>query len=133
MKHEAYGHFAFENTTDRDKQQIEAILVPHFPNVKEKEDNSHGTSLQYIVDGSVSLDTTKSAIREICRYHGDKLDWLEIYWKEDETEKHHSNNEKRSHDYSRRVDFLSEWQQGKLRIFAEEESATFASSEEVFF
>mgnify|MGYP006947959696 CR=1 FL=1 len=132
MKYEAYGYINFINVTESDMQEIESLLDRYFLKNKSDSDEENNYPTGYLLDVSVDLDTTKEAIRELCNSYRDKIDYLNIFWREDESKKHHSDDKNRSRNYSKRVDFLSEHKEGTLGIVMEEESWTFTSAGEVF-
>lgn len=132
MKCEAYGDINFKNITEDEMQEIESLLDRYFLKNKDDSNEENNYPNRYLVDVSVDLDTTKEAIRELCNRYRDKIGHLNIFWREDESKKHNSDDKKRSRNYSKRVDFLSEHKEDILRIVMEEESWTLTSAGEVF-
>ena len=132
MKCEAYGYINFVNVTEVDMQEIETMLDRYFIKNKNDSDENNSYPTRYLVDVSVDFDTTKKAIRELCNRYRDKIDYLYILWREEENEKHHSDDKERSSNYSRKINLLSEHEEGTLKIVMEEESWTLTSAREIF-
>lgn len=132
MKFDAFGYINFKNVTEDDMHDIESLLDRYFLKNEDNDGELNKENNRYLVDTAVDLDTTKEAIRELCNRYRDKIGHLNIFWREDESKKHNSDDKKRSRNYSKRVDFLSEHKEDILRIVMEEESWTLTSAGEVF-
>ena len=133
MKFDAFGYINFKNITEDEMQEIESLLDRYFLKNEDNDGELNKENNRYLIDTAVNLDTVQTALRELCDHHRDKIDYVNIDWKEDETIKYSFDDKKRSYNYSRSIHFLSEEQVGKtMRIVAKEESATFASSKETF-
>lgn len=133
MKLDAFGNINFKNITEDDMQEIESLLDRYFIKNADNDGELNKENNSYFVDAAVDLDTIRTALRELCEHHRDKIDWINIEWRESETIKYSLDDKKRSYNYSRSVHILSEEQVDRtIRIVAKEKSATFASAEETF-
>lgn len=133
MKLDAFGNINFKNITEDDMQEIESLLDRYFIKNADNDGELNKENNSYFVDAAVDLDTIRTALRELCEHHRDKIDWINIEWREAETIKYFLDDKKRSYNYSRSVHILSEEQVDRtMRIVAKEESATFSSAEETF-
>lgn len=133
MRFDAFGYINFKNVTEDDMQEIESLLDRYFIKNADNDGELNKDNNRYLVDAAVDLNTVQTALRELFDHHRDKIDYVNINWKEDETIKYSFDGKKRSYNYSRSIHFLSEEQVDRtMRIVAKEESATFASAEETF-
>ena len=133
MKFDAFGNINFKNITEDDMQEIESLLDRYFIKNEDNDGELNKENNRYLIDTAADLNTVQTALRELFDYHRDKIDYVNIEWKEDETIKYSFDDTKRSYNYSRSIHFLSEEQVDKtMRIVAKEESVTFASSKETF-
>lgn len=133
MKFDAFGYINFKNITEDEMQDIESLLDRYFLKNEDNDGELNKEHNRYLVDAAVNLDTVQTALRKLCDHHRDKIDYVNIDWKEDETIKYSFDDKKRSYNYSRSIHFLSEEQVDRtMRIVAKEESATFASAKETF-
>lgn len=133
MKLDAFGNINFKNITEDDMQEIESLLDRYFIKNADNDGELNKENNSYFVDAAVDLDTIRTALRELCEHHRDKIHWINIEWREAETIKYFLDDKKRSYNYSRSVHILSEEQVDRtMRIVAKEESATFSSAEETF-
>ena len=133
MKLDAFGNINFKNITEDDMQEIESLLDCYFIKNADNDGELNKENNRYFVDAAVDLETIRTALRELCEHHRDKIDWINIEWRESETIKYSLDDKKRSYNYSRSVHILSEEQVDRtIRIVAKEKSATFSSAEETF-
>lgn len=133
MKLDAFGNINFKNITEDDMQEIEYLLDRYFIKNADNDGELNKENNRYFVDAAVDLETIRTALRELCEHHRDKIDWINIEWRESETIKYSLDDKKRSYNYSRSIHILSEEQVDRtIRIVAKEKSATFSSAEETF-
>lgn len=133
MKFDAFGYINFKNITEDEMQDIESLLDRYFLKNEDNDGELNKEHNRYLVDTAVDLNTVQTALRELFDHHRDKIDDVNIDWKESETVKCFIDDKKRNYSYSRSIHFLSEEQVDRtMRIVAKEKSATFASSKETF-
>lgn len=78
MKLDAFGNINFKNITEDDMQEIESLLDRYFIKNADNDGELNKEYNSYFVDAAVDLDTIRTALRELCEHHRDKIDWATV-------------------------------------------------------
>ena len=100
MKFDAFGYINFKNVTEGDMQEIESLLDRYFLKNEDNDGELNKENNRYLIDTAADLNTVQTALRELFDYHRDKIDYVNIDWKEDETIKYSFDDKKRSYNLS---------------------------------